>query len=96
MNIRPLGDRVVVEPISKEETTSSGIIIPDTAEKEKSEQGRVIAVGQGRILDNGQRVALEVKVGDKVLFSKYGPSEVEIEKKEYLVIKEEDILAVLN
>lgn len=94
-DIKPLGDRVVVEPISEEEVTKSGIVIPDTAEKEKPEQGKVIAVGPGKI-EGGKRIPLEVKAGDIVLFAKYGPSEVKIEDKEYLVIKEEDILAVLK
>lgn len=96
MQIRPLGDRVVVRPISKEETTRSGIVIPETTEKERPEQGEIIAVGPGKILENGQRTPLDVKVGDKVLFSKYGPTEIKIEKEEYLVIKEEDILAILQ
>lgn len=96
MQIRPLGDRVVVRPISKEETTKSGIVIPKTVEKERPEQGEIIAVGPGKILENGQRAPLDVKVGDKVLFSKYGPAEIKIEREEYLVIKEEDILAILQ
>lgn len=96
MQIRPLGDRVVVKPISKEETTKSGIVIPETVEKERPEQGEIVAVGSGKLLENGQRATLDVKVGDKVLFSKYGPTEIKIEREEYLVIKEEDILAILQ
>lgn len=96
MNIKPLGDRVVLKQISAEETTKAGIILPDTAEKEKPEQGEVVAVGPGRLLKDGKRAALEVKVGDKVLFSRYSPTEVKVDKKEYLVVKEEDILAVLE
>jgi len=96
MQIRPLGDRVVVRPISKEETTKSGIVIPETMEKERPEQGEIIAVGPGKISENGQRTPMDVKVGDRVLFSKYGPSEIKIEREEYLVIKEEDILAILQ
>lgn len=96
MQIRPLGDRVVVKPSSKEEVTKSGIVIPETIEKERPEQGEVVAVGPGKMLDNGQRGALDVKVGDRVIFSKYGPSEVKVEKEEYLIIKEEDILAILQ
>lgn len=96
MQIRPLGDRVVVKPISKEEVTKSGIVIPDTIEKERPEQGEVVAIGPGKLLENGQRSTLDVKVGDRVIFSKYGPSEVKVEKEEYLIIKEEDILAVLQ
>lgn len=79
-----------------EEKTKSRIILPDTAEKEKPEQGKVVAVGPGRLLKDGTRAALEIKVGDKVLFSRYSPTEVKIDGKEYLVVKEEDILAILE
>ncbi len=96
VKIRPLSDRVVLKQISLEEKTKSGIILPDTAEKEKPEQGQVIAVGPGRLLKDGKRAALELKVGDKVLFSRYSPTEVKIGKEEYLVVKEEDILAILE
>lgn len=96
MQIQPLGDRVVVQAVSKEEVTKSGIVIPATVEKERPEQGNVIAVGSGRLLDNGQRAPMGVKVGDRILFSKYGPTEIKIEREEYLVIKEEDILAILQ
>lgn len=96
MQIRPLGDRVVVKPVSKEEVTKSGIVIPETVEKERPEQGEVVAVGPGRVMDNGQRAVMDVKVGDKIIFSKYGPSEIKVEKEEYLIIKEEDILAILQ
>lgn len=95
MNIKPLDDRVLIEPISKEELTKSGIIIPDTADKEKPEQGKVIAVGEGKIDNNGNRIPMTVKVGDVVLFTKYGPNEVKIDNKEYLIAKEEDILAII-
>ena len=96
MKIQPLADRVVIEPISVEEKTKSGIILPETADKERPEQGKVIAVGQGKLLSNGQRRSMEVKKGDMVLFTKYGPNEVKIEDKEYLIAKEEDILAILE
>jgi len=96
MQLKPLRDYVVLEPLKAEEKTVSGIVLPDTADKEKPEQGRVIAVGSGKALDNGQKLAPQVKVGDKVLFTKYGPNEVKVEKKEYLICKEEDILAVLE
>ena len=96
MNIKPLADRVVIEPISVEEKTKTGIILPETADKEEPEQGRVIAVGPGKLLDNGQRQPLEVKKGDLVLFTKYGPNEVKIDDKEYLIAREEDILAILE
>lgn len=96
MQIKPLSDRVVLEQVSPEETTKSGIILPGTIEKEKPEQGKIIAVGVGRLLKDGARAKMEVKVGDKVLFSRYSPTEIKIGNKEYLVVKEEDILAVLE
>jgi chaperonin GroES len=96
MKIQPLADRVVIEPISVEEKTKTGIILPETADKEKPEQGKVIAVGPGRLLPNGQRRPLEVKKGDLVIFTKYGPNEVKVDDKEYLIAKEEDILAILE
>lgn len=96
MKIKPLRDQVILEPITEEEKTKGGIILPDTAEKEKPEQGKVIAVGPGRITRDGKTIPLSIKVGDKVLFTKYGPTEVQIGNKEYLVVKEEDILAVLE
>lgn len=95
MKIRPIGDRIILKPISLEETTKSGIILPQTVDKEKPEQGEVIAVGPGKT-ENGKLVPLSVKKGDKVIFSKYGPTEIKVDKKEYLVVKEEDILAVLE
>ncbi|WP_139491899.1 co-chaperone GroES [Brevibacillus dissolubilis] len=93
--LKPLGDRVVLEPITKEETTASGIVLPDTA-KEKPQEGRVVAVGSGRTADNGERISLEVKEGDKVIFSKYAGTEVKIDNKEYLVLRESDILAIIG
>lgn len=92
--IKPLGDRVVLKQLQSEEVTKSGIVIPEAA-KEKPVQGEIIAVGQGKV-DDGKRVPLEVKVGDKVLYSKYGPTEVKVDNKEYLIVREEDILAVLE
>ncbi len=94
--LRPLGDRLIVKALSKEEKTSSGIILPDTADKERPEQGEVVAVGPGRILDNGSVSAMHVNVGDKVVFKKYSPDEVKIEGKEFLVISESDVLAVIE
>lgn len=91
--LKPLGDRVVVKVMEQEERTKGGIVLPDTA-KEKPQQGKVVAVGPGRILDNGQRVAPEVKVGDVVIFAKYGGTEVEVDGEEYLVLRESDILAI--
>ncbi|AVX20443.1 MAG: co-chaperone GroES [Bacillota bacterium] len=92
--LKPLGDRVVLKLIEQEQRTESGIVLPDTA-KEKPQQGEVVAVGSGRILDNGQRVELEVKVGDKVIFSKYAGTEVKVDGEEYLIVNERDILAIL-
>ncbi len=91
MDIKPLADRVLIEPISTEEKTKSGIIIPETVEKEKPEQGKIIAVGPGR-----PNKPMGVKKGDVVLFTKYGPNEIKIDNKEYLIAKEEDILAILK
>jgi len=96
MNIKPLADRILIEPISSEEKTKSGIVLPDTAEKERPEQGKVVAVGPGKILDNGNRQKIEVEKGDIVLFSKYGPNEIKIDDREYLIAKEDDILAVIT
>lgn len=92
--LKPLGDRVVIEAIAKEETTASGIVLPDSA-KEKPQEGRVVAVGSGRI-ENGERVALEVKEGDTVIFSKYAGTEVEVGDKELLIMRESDILAIIQ
>ena len=93
--IQPVGDRVVVKPADKEEVTRSGIVIPDTA-KEKPQEGNVIAVGSGKLLDSGERAAMEVKVGDRVLFAKYGGTEFKLDGEELLVLRESDILAVLS
>jgi chaperonin GroES len=93
VQLRPLGDRVVVKAIEAEEKTKGGIILPDTA-KDKPQDGVVVAVGPGRILDNGNRVAPEVKVGDRVIYSKYGGTEIKVDDTEYLVIRESDLLAV--
>lgn len=91
--LRPLADRVVLKPIQAEEKTKGGIVLPDTA-KDKPQEGEVIAVGPGRVLDNGTKLAPEVKVGDRVIYSKYSGSEVKIEGEEYLIVRESDILAV--
>jgi len=93
--IRPLGDRVVVKPLPSEEVTKGGIILPDTA-KEKPQQGKVMAVGPGKLLDNGERVPIDLKVGDKVLFSKYSGNEFKINDEEYLVLREMDIYGVVE
>ncbi|QBD81340.1 co-chaperone GroES [Ktedonosporobacter rubrisoli] len=93
--IRPVGDRVVVKPAPKEEVTKSGIVIPDTA-KEKPQEGTVVAVGGGRLLDNGEHAAIDVHEGDRVLFAKYGGTEFKLDGEEYLVLKENDILAIIG
>ncbi|MBR0260914.1 MAG: co-chaperone GroES [Selenomonadaceae bacterium] len=92
--IKPLGDRVVVEVAEVELKTKSGIIMPETS-KEKPQKGKVVAVGTGKLLDNGTRAAMEVKVDDEVIFNKYAGSEVKVDDKDYLVIRESDILAIL-
>ncbi|MGI6551506.1 MAG: co-chaperone GroES [Syntrophomonadales bacterium] len=95
MNVKPLGDRVVVKVLKAEERTKSGIVLPDTA-KEKPQEGEVMAVGTGRLLDNGQKVPMEVKVGDRIIFSKYAGTEIKIDGEEYLIFSERDILATLE
>ncbi len=95
MKIKPLHDRILVQRLEEEEKTESGIIIPDTA-KEKPVMGKVIAVGDGRILENGQRQPLTVKEGDKILFGKYAGTEVKIKGEEYLIMREDDVLAVIE
>jgi chaperonin GroES len=95
MNLRPLGDRVVLKPVEREERTKSGIVIPDTA-REKPQEGIVEAVGTGRILDNGNKVPVELKVGERVLYAKYAGNEFRLEDQEYLVISEKDVLAVVG
>lgn len=92
--LKPLGDRVVIEAIEKVETTASGIVLPDSA-KEKPQEGKVISVGSGRI-ENGERVALEVKEGDRIIFSKYAGTEIKVADKELLIMRESDILAILE
>lgn len=96
MNIRPLGGRVLVKPVKEEEVTKSGIVLPDTVDKEKKMEGEVLAVGPGKILDNGERAKMEVKVGDKVLFEKWGGEEVKSDGIEYKIIDSEKILAILE
>ena len=95
MKIRPLHDRVIVQRIEEEAKTKGGIIIPDTA-KEKPQEGKVIAVGAGKILENGTKLTLDVKVGDKILFGKYSGTEIKIEGEEYLMMREDDILGVIE
>ncbi|MBU2101218.1 co-chaperone GroES [Patescibacteria group bacterium] len=96
MNLKPLANRVFLEPIEEETTTKSGIVIPETVDKERPQKGRVLAVGPGRFNEKGERIPLSVREGDVVLFKKYGPDEIEIDKKKYLVADEDDILAVIE
>ena len=95
MKIRPLHDRLLVERLEEKEVKKGGIIIPDTA-KEKPQEGRVIAVGNGKVNDDGKKIPLDVKTGDKILFGKYSGSEVKLDDKEYLIMREEDVLAILE
>ncbi len=95
MKLRPLQDRILVKRVEEESTTKGGIIIPDTA-KEKPAEGVVTAVGIGRIGEDGKRIALEIKKGDKILFSKYGGTEVKIEGEEYLIMREDDVLGIIE
>jgi len=95
MNIRPLHDRVLVRRIEEQETVRGGIVIPDSA-KEKPQQGEVMGVGNGKLLEDGGRAAIDVKVGDRILFGKYSGSDVKIEGQEYLIVREDEILGVLS
>lgn len=96
MKIKPLSDHILIEPDTEKEKTESGIFLPETADKERPEQGTVIAVGPGKLLKSGKRRPLEVKKGDKVLFTKYGPNEIKVGDKEYLIAQESDILAIIE
>lgn len=93
MNLKPLGERVILEIVEKEEKTSGGIVIPDSA-KEMSQEGKVLAVGPGKVLDDGTKVAVDVKEGDRVIFSKFSGSEIKVDGKDYLIVRQDDILAV--
>lgn len=94
--IKPLSNHVFLKPVEEEKTTKTGIVLPDTAEKEKPMKGKVVATGPGKLNEKGERVAMSVKVGDTVLFKKYGPDEVEMDGEKYLVGDEDDILAVME
>lgn len=99
INIKPLGDRVLVEPLTEEERgskTKSGIIIPETVDKERPEQGKVVAVGEGKRTEDGKVIPMNIKKGQTVIFSKYGPDEVKIGDKEYLIVSESSILAIVE
>ena len=95
MEIKPLSNNVVIEPIEEATTTASGIVLPDTAEKDKPQKGKIVSVGLGKMSD-GQRIPMEVKVGDKVIFERYSPSKIKIDGKEYLLISESDVLAIID
>ncbi len=94
-SLRPLGDRVVVKPLARETVTKSGIVLPDTV-KEKPQEGEILAVGPGKVLDNGKRTTTEVKVGQRILFAKYSGTEVKIDGEEYLILRESDILGIVE
>jgi chaperonin GroES len=96
MNLKPLRDRVVIKAMEAEEVTKSGIVIPDTAKKERPQEGEVVAVGPGRLDDSGKVIPVAVKVGDKVIYSKYGGVEVKVDDQDYLIMREDDILAVVS
>ena len=95
LSLKPLGDRIVVEPIEQEEITAGGIVLPETA-KEKPQQGKVLAVGPGARDDDGKRIAMDVKVGDKVLYAKYGGTEFKLDRKKLLILRESDLLAIVE
>lgn len=96
MNLKPLHDHVIVKALDAEEVTKSGIVLPETVDKEKPEKGEVVAAGPGKLLENGSRAPMSVKVGDKVVFKKYSPDEVKVGKDEYLVLQESDIMATFE
>jgi len=96
MQIKPLSDHILIEPVKEEEKTKAGIFLPETASKEKSEEGLVISTGPGKMTDDGKIIPMAVKPGDKVLFTKYGPNEIKVDNKEYLIASEADILAILE
>ena len=96
MNLKPLYDNIIVKQLKEEEVTKSGIFLPDTVAKEKPQQGEIIAVGPGKKDNNGKLVEMSVKIGDKILFSRYSPNEVKIDNEEYLIMKESDVLAIIE
>ena len=96
MKLKPLSNNVIVKALKKEEVTKSGIVLPDTIDKEKPERGEVVAVGEGRLLDNGQLAPMKVKVGNQIIFKKYSPDEIKVDGEEYLVLSETDIIAIIE
>lgn len=95
-NVEPMGDKILVKPMTREETTKSGIILPEIGSKERPQEGEVLAVGPGRKNDDGKVIAMTIKVGDKIIFSKYGPSEIKIADEELLILSESDVLAIIK
>jgi chaperonin GroES len=96
MNLKPLNDHLIVKPLSREAVTKSGIFLPETADKERPEQGEVIAIGTGRLLENGNLVPMSVKVGDKIVFKKYSPDEIKIDNQDFLVLRDGDVIAIIE
>jgi chaperonin GroES len=96
MQIKPLSDHILIEPVKEEEKTKAGIFLPETASKEKSEEGKVVAIGPGKMNDEGKIIPMSIKPGDRVLFTKYGPNEIKIDNKEYLIATESDILVIFS
>ncbi len=96
MKLKPISDHIIIEPLKEEEKTKGGIFLPQSAEKEKPEQGTVVAVGPGKIDSSGKKIPMEVKEGDKVIFTKYGPQEIKVGNKEYLIASQDDILAIIE
>lgn len=96
MILKPLGDHIIVKPLSNEEVTKAGIVIPDTVDKDRPERGEVIAVGPGRVLDNGSRSPMEVSVGQKVVFKKYAPEEIKLDGQSFLVINISEVIAIIE
>jgi chaperonin GroES len=96
MKLKPLSDHLIVTAVDETETSKSGIVLPATVDKERPQQGKVVAVGPGRVLDNGQRLPMSVKKGDRVLFKKYAPDEIKLDGKEYLVLSESEVIAIIE
>jgi len=96
MNLKPLSDHIIVKPMAAETTTKSGIVLPDTIDKEKPEQGEVVAIGPGKLLESGSLAPVSVKVGQKVMFRKYSPDEIKVDGVDYLVIRESDIMLIIE
>jgi len=96
IKLKPLSDKVIIKPIEENETTKFGIVLPETVEKEKKERGKIIAIGPGKLLENGQRAQMSVKVGDVIIFKKYAADDLEIDKEKFLVVGEEDIIGIIE